>query len=67
MDTFRYWVAAIMVVTFPPAFLLWFSIHPFIRFWRRMGVTVTYVVNVGAGLAMMFALNEARGLPCSSG
>ena len=61
MDTFRYWVAAIMVATFPPAFLLWFFIHPFIHFWRRMGATVTYIVNIGAGLALIYLLFRARG------
>jgi protein-S-isoprenylcysteine O-methyltransferase Ste14 len=45
-----------MIVTFPSAFLLWFSIHPFIHFWRRLGATVTYVVNIAAGLALMYAI-----------
>jgi len=61
MDTFRYGVAVIMVATFPPAFLLWFSVHPFIHFWRRLGATATYIVNIGWGLALIYALFSARG------
>ena len=60
MDSFRYYVALITVVTFPPAFLLWFFVHPFIHFWRRMGATVTYAVNIGAALAIMCAIYWMR-------
>ncbi len=53
MDSVRYWLAVVTIVTFPPAFLFWFIAHPFIEFWRRLGSRATYsiisVVCVGVG------------------
>ncbi len=42
MDTARYWIALVMVVSLPPALLLWVVIHPFVGFWRRVGPVGTY-------------------------
>lgn len=41
MGSFRYYLALILVLTFPPALLYWFIVHPFARFWRRVGVQWT--------------------------
>ncbi len=42
MDAFRYWLALVMVVSLPPALLLWVVIHPLVGFWRRVGLAGTY-------------------------
>jgi protein-S-isoprenylcysteine O-methyltransferase Ste14 len=36
----------------PGAFAFWFSIHPFIEFWRRVGVRWTYVFHVALLVAV---------------
>ena len=41
MTTFRYWVGILVVVSVPPAVVWWFVIHPFVAFWRRVGVRLT--------------------------
>jgi len=33
-DTARYIVALVAVVSFPPAPLIWFNVHPTIALWR---------------------------------
>ncbi|MCP4656718.1 MAG: isoprenylcysteine carboxylmethyltransferase family protein [bacterium] len=47
MNTFRYVMAILMLVGFPPAFGFWFLVHPFIRFWRKLGPTITYTITLG--------------------
>jgi protein-S-isoprenylcysteine O-methyltransferase Ste14 len=51
MDTFRYGLALFLVMLTPGAFLYWFSIHPFIGFWRRVGTKATLVIHYAAILA----------------
>ena len=55
MDTARYVVAVLTIVSFPPALVFWFLIHPFVGFWRRAGLTVTYT----ATLAILTAVGAA--------
>ena len=56
MDAVRYYIALIMLVTLPPTLLPWLVIHPFIRFWRRLGPALTHSLVLavmslgGAGL-----------------
>jgi protein-S-isoprenylcysteine O-methyltransferase Ste14 len=42
MNTLRYDIALGLVVALPAALPLWLLIHPFIRFWRRLGPVWTY-------------------------
>jgi protein-S-isoprenylcysteine O-methyltransferase Ste14 len=44
MSTARYVVGVILVASLPPGVCLWFAIHPWIRFWRRLGSVWTYLV-----------------------
>jgi protein-S-isoprenylcysteine O-methyltransferase Ste14 len=44
MNTVRYYAALLVIMALPPGLLLWFFIHPFARFWRRLGPVWTYVV-----------------------
>jgi protein-S-isoprenylcysteine O-methyltransferase Ste14 len=62
MNTARYVVAVIILVSLPPGMLLWFVIHPFVGFWRRFGPAWTYVVLTGPVIAMMVGLYLARGM-----
>ncbi len=60
MDGIRYYLALILVVMYPPAFLFWFAVHPFIGFWRRVGARLTYAVTMTAMLAACAGIYSAR-------
>lgn len=51
-----YWLAALLVATLPPALFYWFLIHPFARFWRRLGTRVTYTLVSVVCLLLAFAI-----------
>lgn len=62
MNAVRYYMAIIMVVMLAPAPFCWLLIHPFVRFWRRLGSGWTYgVVGSLWGLAMagLFRMRHA--------
>ena len=44
MNTARYVVAVLLLMSLPPGLLLWFFIHPFASFWRRLGPVWTYSI-----------------------
>ena len=48
MAATRYWVGAAMVAFGPVSVLFWFSIDPFIAFWRRVGARMTLVIHFAA-------------------
>ena len=52
MDTVRYVIALLIVVTLPFGFIFWLLIHPFARFWRRLGPGSTYAVVGAIGIAL---------------
>ena len=43
---FRYVIAVLLWMAFPPAFLFWYSVHGFYFFWQSLGVTITYTINL---------------------
>lgn len=45
MNEVRYWIALIMICVIPGSLAWWFSIHPFIAFWRRLGPARAIAVN----------------------
>jgi protein-S-isoprenylcysteine O-methyltransferase Ste14 len=61
MDSVRYYLALIIVVTFPPGILFWFIVHPMIHFWRRLGTILTYVVVGLISLVIAWGLLLVRG------
>ena len=61
MDTARYVVALLAVTAFPAAMLYWLLVHPFVRFWRRLGLVPSYVVLFGIFFAMIGAVYTMRG------
>jgi len=44
VDKARWLVAVLMVVMLPPAIGAWYVIHPFTRFWRRLGTVASFCV-----------------------
>ena len=60
VDTVRYYLALVVVVTFPPAFGFWFIVHPFIGFWRRLGSRVTYAIMLPLLLVSCYGLFRFR-------
>lgn len=47
MDSVRYFLALVLLLSFPGVFLFWFSIHPFVRFWRSVGARFTIAIHYG--------------------
>ena len=66
MDTVRYVLAVMTMVSLPPGFLLWFFIHPFARHWRKLGPVWTYVVLTPVVVVVMVALFLQRRLLLST-
>lgn len=48
MNTARYVVGCFVVIMLPPALLWWLIIHPFVSFWRKVGVKRTFAVATAA-------------------
>ncbi len=46
MDRARYSLALVEMMLMPGALLYWFSIHPFVRFWRGVGVRATVTLHI---------------------
>jgi len=61
MDTLRYWIAVMLFVSTPPAVLYWFSIHPFVTFWRRVGVRWSVTIHLVGMVVFMVGLFRLRG------
>ncbi len=53
MNAVRYYFALITLMSLAPAIFLWFLIHPFGAFWRRLGPWVTYTLMGLATAAFM--------------
>ena len=54
MDRVRYVLAVMVVAMIPPAIVWWYVIHPFVDFWRRLGVRTT-MWAVGASAMVLMA------------
>ncbi len=48
MEATRYWIGIIFIAFSLGALLYWFSIHPFVELWRRVGSTRTMVIHYTA-------------------
>ena len=60
MNTTRYVLAVLVLVTLPPALLFWFVAHPFARYWRKLGAAWTYGIHWSLLLAVMSGLFLVR-------
>jgi len=60
MDTVAYYIALVTVVATPAALFWWFLIHPFARYWRKIGAPVTYLIGTCAAALVMAAIYLVR-------
>lgn len=44
MESVQYYLALLMLIFATPMFTVWFVIHPFVHFWRRLGVGRSYMI-----------------------
>jgi protein-S-isoprenylcysteine O-methyltransferase Ste14 len=53
LDIVRYFLALLIVATFPGALVIWLLLHSFVDTWRRLGPGMSYTLlaSVGAGIA----------------
>jgi protein-S-isoprenylcysteine O-methyltransferase Ste14 len=61
MTTFRHVLTLLMLMFMPGAVLFWFLVHPFIRFWRRLGLRralAIYYTLMAAFVAGVFLLRK---------
>ena len=61
MNTFRHVLTLLMLMFMPGAVLFWFLVHPFIRFWRRLGLRralAIYYTLMVAFVAGVFLLRK---------
>lgn len=61
MNEVRYWIALLMLCLIPGSLAWWFSIHPFISFWRRIGTGPTLVLNFVIVALIAAAVATQRG------
>ena len=45
MDQTRYYAALLLLMTAPAGTMYWLSIHPFVRFWRKVGPAPTLIIH----------------------
>ena len=60
MPAVRYYLALFLLMFFPGGLLYWFSVHPFIGFWRRIGLRAAGAVNGALLATVAFAVYLAR-------
>jgi hypothetical protein len=60
MDQARYFLAVLMILAVPPAIVVWYFIHPFVAFWRRLGTVATYCIVFSLSGCAYLLLWEAR-------
>lgn len=61
IDLARYGLATLLAISLPPALIYWFIVHPFIGFWRRVGMRGTFWVLTFFLFGSMVALYPFRG------
>jgi protein-S-isoprenylcysteine O-methyltransferase Ste14 len=61
IDRVRYVLAVLSIITLPPGVLFWFVIHPWARWWRRLGPARTYLIVVPVVVAFGVLLFRVRG------
>ena len=60
MDTARYIFGCLVVVCLPPGMAWWFVIHPFVDFWRGVGVHRTLIIGITLLILSMIPLYWMR-------
>jgi protein-S-isoprenylcysteine O-methyltransferase Ste14 len=60
IDRIRYVLAVLCVITLPPGLLYWFVIHPWVRWWRKLGPIRTYAIVLPVMIAFGMLLFRVR-------
>jgi protein-S-isoprenylcysteine O-methyltransferase Ste14 len=60
VNTVRYVLAVLVVVSFPAAIGWWYVTHPFVEFWRKLGRPLFYTIMTAASFALIAALYAIR-------
>jgi hypothetical protein len=60
MNTARYVLALIAVMSYIPALGWWYLVHPFVGFWRRLGRPLFYTIMTVTSFAVMGAIYLIR-------
>jgi methanethiol S-methyltransferase len=61
IDRVRYALGVLGVIVLPPGLLFWFVIHPWVRWWRRLGPIRTYLIVLPPLVALAALLFRVRG------
>ena len=62
MQSARYFIALLVVMSYPGAFLFWFTVHPLIRYWRKVGAKLTLTLHYAMILGLAGATYAVRRL-----
>ena len=62
IDRVRYLVGMLIFIVLPPGLLFWFVIHPWARWWRKLGPMRTYIIVGSVVVAFGALLFRFRGL-----
>lgn len=60
MDRFRYILGVLLMAGLPPGVAWWFAVHPFVGFWRKVGVRGTMIVMTVFFVASVVGLVTIR-------
>jgi len=61
METIRYVIALMLIAAIPAAIFFWLLIHPFARFWRRLGTGCSYFILCPIAFGVMAVMVMLRG------
>lgn len=61
IERVRYFLGALNLIVLPPGLLFWFIIHPWARWWRRLGPIRTYLIVIPVSVAFGALLFRFRG------
>ena len=61
IDRVRYCLGVLNLIVLPPGLLFWFIIHPWARWWRKLGPMLTYLIVVPVSVAFGVLLFRFRG------
>jgi protein-S-isoprenylcysteine O-methyltransferase Ste14 len=62
MDSFRHFLAVLELVVLPPGTCFWLVIHPYARWWRKVGALRTYLALVPVWVVASVLLFQIRDL-----
>ena len=60
VDRVRYVLAVLIIITLPPGLLYWSVIHPWVRWWRKLGPIRTYAIVLPVMIAFGTLLFRVR-------